>query len=92
MKIWLVFKNADFTEGKGPMVYHSAHSTLQSAKNEINKHKGIGDPPKDMTLADWCLKTITQKRPDGTRYQVRIDGGWGGFEIREGELKNVKKI
>lgn len=89
MQIYAVFKNADFTEGRGPMIFAGSFKTLQGAKNYINKQgSGIfgAKPPEGVTLADWCLSTYKSKRPDGSEYESRTDGGWGGFEIREGPL------
>lgn len=91
MTIWIVFKNADFTEGRRPMLYESCHTSLESAKKHINTFKvGIfgAKPPQGMTLADWCMTTRTDKRSDGTTYEVRADSGWGGFEIRKETLKD----
>lgn len=38
---WYVLKNADFTEGRGPMVFHKVFKTLDSAVSYIMKQDGI---------------------------------------------------
>lgn len=41
MTIFLVFKNADSTEGRGPMLFHSAFKTLDLACEFLDTQCGI---------------------------------------------------
>lgn len=85
-------KNADFTEGRGPMLFVGAFSSLDKAKEYVNA-QGTGiygaRPPEGMTLADWCLQTQTAHRADGSTYETHVDGGWGGYDIIEHELDSA---
>lgn len=87
--IVIVFQNADFTEGRGPMLFDGAFSNTEKAKAYVNS-KGSGiygaKPPEGMTLADWCMAKQTRERGDGSTYEIRADGGWGGYDILEVKL------
>ena len=80
-KVTIVFRNADFTEGRGPMLFDGAFSSLDKAKEYVNS-KGSGimgaKPDNGMTFADWCMARNEKGH--------RIDGGWGGYDIIEYEL------
>lgn len=46
-KIYIVNKNADFTEGSGPMLFHLAFEYSEDAINYVEKQEGIfGSPQK----------------------------------------------
>lgn len=74
MKIYIVLKNADWIEGRGPMLFHKAFITEKAACDYIDSYKvGIygANPPHDQTMSKWIKSGKT--------------GGWGGFEIKEVE-------
>ena len=41
MKIYIVTKNADFTEGRGPMLFHAAFITGEAAVEYVLQQQGI---------------------------------------------------
>ena len=74
-KVYVITKNGDFTEGRGPMRFQTVKSTLEKAKAYANNEPhGVAGatPPPGMTLADRCMSGK--------------GGGWGGFEILEIEM------
>ncbi len=40
-KIYVVLKNCDFTEGRGPMILHRCYHTLKAAQNYVKSQEGI---------------------------------------------------
>jgi hypothetical protein len=47
MKIYLVFRNSDFTEGRGPMVFSCAFKDATDAVEYVARQEGIfGSPQK----------------------------------------------
>lgn len=68
--VYVVQKNADWAEGRGPMVMKGIFRTEAEADEYINSHSsGIfgAKPPEGMSLAEWC--------------KSGRDGGWGGFDV-----------
>lgn len=45
-KIFIVFRNADFTEGRGPMLFHSAFSDGEEAIRYVEEQGGIYGSPQ----------------------------------------------
>jgi hypothetical protein len=75
MKIFLVLRNADFTEGRGPMLFHKAFVTESKMIEFLNSIKsGIfgAKPPYGMSYYE---------------YVKNDNGGWSGYEIRETEAE-----
>jgi hypothetical protein len=61
MNIHLVFKNADMTEGRGPMIFDSAWLSEQAAKDYIDSKPGVmGRLAKwsQEKYGDWEVRTI----------------------------------
>jgi hypothetical protein len=72
MKVYVVKKNCDFTEGRGPMMFDGIFSSLKKAKEYLNmKGSGImgAKAPEGISFADWCMS--------------KNDGGWAGYTIEE---------
>lgn len=46
MEIYVVFKNADFTEGRGPMQFHLAFTDGEEAIRYVEKQQGIYGSPQ----------------------------------------------
>jgi hypothetical protein len=48
--VYIVLKNADFTEGRGPMFFHKVFKTRQIAHDYIMQQEGIyGTPQRQST-------------------------------------------
>ena len=47
-KIYIVEQNADFTEGRGPMFFHSAWSKGEDAIKYVEKQGGIYGSPQNV--------------------------------------------
>jgi hypothetical protein len=74
MKIYIVNKNVDFTEGRGPMVFHKAFSTRKQMIEYLNSLPyGIygWKPPTGKTFAEMVLGPSN------------LHGGWAGYEVKE---------
>jgi len=67
MKVYLVTKNADFIEGRGPMIPHKIFKNKESARDYISTKKGIFGSPQYSVPAIYS---------DGSE-------GWNGYEINE---------
>jgi hypothetical protein len=75
----IVLKNADFTEGRGPMLFDNVFSSMEKAEAYVDDKKvGIfgfePDEKFNFRLSVAC-KNSSQS------------GGWGGYEFREVELR-----
>ena len=75
MKVFAVFKNADFTEGRGPMMLDKIFASESKACKYIDNQEGIfGAKSRDgLTMSEWI--------------KSGKDGGWGGYEIKEIEAE-----
>lgn len=76
MKVYVVLKNGDFTEGRGPMLFHKAFVTKTKMIEYINSIKcGIygAEPNKGETFYEFCTNGK--------------DGGWSGYEIHKVEAE-----
>ena len=61
MKVYLTQKNADMTEGKGPMVNDLCFLNLKDAKDYIDKQSGImgrRDKWSEKKFGDWIVLEI----------------------------------
>lgn len=59
MKIYLVYKNADMTEGRGPMILDSVWLNKENADNYIDQQQGVmGRECKwsEQEYGDWVVK------------------------------------
>lgn len=69
-QVWIILRNADFNEGRGPMVFDAACLSEADARSYLNK--------KD--------RGVFGAKPDGgkTFYDWVVDNGWGwtGYEVR----------
>lgn len=75
MKVFVITKNADWTEGKGPMIFDKVCSSMKSVRKYLNtKTSGIfGAKPKEgQSFASWVIENK--------------HGGWAGYEIKEVEM------
>lgn len=52
-KVYIVLKNADFTEGRGPMMPHKVFKTYMEAYSYIQSQEGIFGTPQDETPATY---------------------------------------
>lgn len=50
MKIYVVMMNADFTEGRGPMLFHMAFLHGEHAVEYVASQKGIFDSPQKVEM------------------------------------------
>lgn len=48
MKVYVVRKNADFTEGRGPMLLHKIFSDAPLARAYVERQKGIYGSPQGL--------------------------------------------
>lgn len=90
MKIYLVNRNADLTEGSGPMLFDKAFSTLEKAQTYAEKQAadlmrvfGIEwqyTPPRE--YIEFMNKPKVMSNPKWHDNK----GGWGMHEIEEVEV------
>ena len=79
-------KNADFTEGRGPMLFHSVYDTFEAAEYFILNQDGIyGSKQGPSGYGD------NEKRKSYNGYEILIDD-LQSFSDVELELDNKKKI
>lgn len=96
--VWVVMKNSDWTEGRGPMVLKGVFPTEAAADEYVNTStngQGIyGFKPRDgKTLAETCKeRTGPHKSLKGNTYYSRADGGWGGFDIIKVDLADPTNL
>jgi hypothetical protein len=77
MKAFIILKNSDFTEGRGPMVFDTVCLTKDAVIKYLNSRPyGIygWHPPKGKTFAEMVLGPS------------KNHGGWAGYEVREVEV------
>lgn len=53
MKLFLVYKNSDMTEGNGPMVVHSIWLSEKNANEFIDKQRGVMGRLPDIKWSEW---------------------------------------
>lgn len=72
--MFIILKNADFTEGRGPMVFHRGFATREEAIQYLNTlTSGIygAKPKKGESFSEYVIEdTETHKR-----------GGWSGYKL-----------
>lgn len=80
--IYLLLKNADFVEGRGPMLFERAFTSLKALKAYVNTlQSGVyGWKPPDGKTFFACLLEVKEARASGKHNPF---GGWEGYEIRE---------
>lgn len=49
----VVMKNADFTEGRGPMLLHKIFDTVEHAEEYVSKQSGIYGTPQRKDKYGW---------------------------------------
>jgi hypothetical protein len=64
----VVLKNADFTEGRGPMRFHKVFATLEAAETYVKKQEGIFGSPQ-------------VARPERYVFSGVEHFGWNGYDI-----------
>ncbi len=91
-KMYLVTKNADFTEGRGPMLAHKLFSNLEGARKYIAGQKGVyGSPQYDKPYFGYIgerFKGFSERRADGSEYPINTDESWNGYGIKEMEVES----
>lgn len=63
MKVFAVYRNADMTEGRGPMILHKVYRTKERAEEFANSQTGImGRKPitkwTDEAFGDWQVREL----------------------------------
>jgi hypothetical protein len=64
MKIYTVFKNADMTEGRGPMILDCLYLDEQKAKDYIDNQPGVMGTRRKWSqekYGDWKIKVMDTK-------------------------------
>jgi len=64
MRIYLVFRNSDMTEGRGPMVFDSAFIKKENANNYVDTKPGVmGRKVKwsEERYGDWVVEESETK-------------------------------
>lgn len=75
MKVYIVTKNRDFAEGRGPMLFHKAFITESKMIEYINSTTGIyGAKPREGF-------TVYEEIKSG------VSGGWMGYDFIEVEAE-----
>lgn len=72
MTLFVILRNADFTEGRGPMVLHGVFTSKESVTEYLNTITyGVYGfkPEKGKTFAETVFS--------------RKHGGWAGYEVKE---------
>lgn len=78
MQVAIVMKNADFTEGRGPMVFHKVFDTVENAEAYISLQPGIYGSQQRKDKYGW----------NGYSVQVcQVYGGENWKQIMEDETK-----
>jgi hypothetical protein len=92
MKIYVVTKNADFTEGRGPMLYHSTYRSLEGARNYVKDHAGIYGSPQyeEPSKMFGAIGERRVTRPFNAKEEwvapINTREYWNGYEIHESVL------
>lgn len=92
MKIYIVFKNADFTEGRGPMLFHFAFTNGADAVKYVEAQGGIYGSPQKVTM------NYLDHYAYGNGYkidEVDVHNSLDGMlmeEYREAKAKALKKL
>lgn len=76
MKVYIILKNADFTEGRGPMLFYKAFVNKSAMVEYVNSITGgiFGAKPEEG-------QSFYEYATSGK------DGGWAGYEIKEVEAE-----
>jgi hypothetical protein len=64
MEIYLVFRNSDMTEGRGPMIFDSAFLSKKKAEEYVDEKPGVmGRKMKwsERKYGDWEIRTVQTK-------------------------------
>jgi hypothetical protein len=88
--IFLVLKNADFTEGRGPMLPHKAYATAEGARAYIKSQDGIYgtgqyEEPFNMFGGRYLGEKMTELRNGD---EVLTSEMWNGYYIQLMDLED----
>ena len=91
-KIYVVLKNVDFTEGRGPCLYHKTFTTLDKARNYVKNQSGVmGGDQYDQHVHFGKIGEPQKIRPYNATKDwvppINTREYWNGYDIVEGELE-----
>ncbi len=88
--VFIVLKNCDMIEGRGPMKFVGVCSSLEKYIKFINEHSNgsgvYGFKPEDKTLVEACVEVFLDN-DNKTRYVGSKYGGWEAYEIKRSVLQ-----
>lgn len=70
--VYMVLKNTDFTEGRGPMVFHKLFRTMEAARNYVSRKPGI----------------FGSKQYQDKGLSIEKSEWWNGYSIQEVQIEN----
>lgn len=99
-EVFIVNKNSDFTEGRGPMIFHSVYDTFEAADKYIMGNGGIYGSKQGLesqrdnswSYNGYDIHRVPLKTIDDVLNKAQIEALRIRKETLKKELKNIESL